>query len=722
MKMQRDDEIAVKKLGFKVGFFALLSMLTAAGAIRAEETSGAQEVRIDAVEPTVFGAGAVILLKGQGFLAEDTFSMGALKLEQIEIKPTAVRATVPHKAKAGTVLTVHRGKKKAATFTSFTFAKAPVIRKTVPLFGVPGGPMKLIGANLDTVEKMTVGETAVKIDAAEKTSLTFTIPKDLATGTLSVSGPGGTATLKKPLEVFYPPSIEKVEPSAAFPQDTVTISGKHFDTKGIRFSIGKKPVKIGKTDTLTAEKATFKVPVNAASDVVKATARKITAESASPLTVYSIPTFTPSPAAVGSPGTLKVRGKNLDVVEKWTVDGKTLEVDTTFAQTSSKLVQLKVPEDLNTSASVTATYKGRDFPAKRPTLISAAPLVGATRFATGASGKECEYTVTGKNLGEKTVFKLGKKRLKVLSATDKSAVLGIKGPCSKTDNQLVGQNGKFAGNLYSFDPAAEGYTATPEESAANLTSGKTGYTPMQIESDLTLMDGRFQGTPESFAAEGQKGGESAEQRSKIDAFSEDVGNALVRLAWGRESLCAAMAPGKHNAAANDTLGATLDLVIAKEKHLLTDVLAPLWSKLPKAAMSKGVRLDTVDSRVVLIEQNAKKKNSCAGKFYGKKLVAEAEKTTAVNLGKLHEKALTGALSNLSGKTTNAVIEEKELNDALYSFESGRRAYWLNKAKTASSKVQKGENKTVGKGVGKTKQVEKSTKQKPQTNTGKGKGK
>jgi hypothetical protein len=714
MKRHEDYKDGMKKAALTAGLVALI--VAVAGPAHAKDTP----VRIDTVTPAVFGAGADIVIKGSGFLPEDTVSLGALKLEGVKIKPTSIQASVPVKAKTGPKLMVHRNKKKVTTFSDFTFVKAPLLRKTRPAFGVPGGSITIQGANLETIDKLTINKTSVEINSTQKSSLTFVVPKGLVTGPLTVSGPGGTATLKKPFEVFYPPVIEKIEPKAAFPDDKVTVSGAHFDTKGLRFYIGKKKVK---HDEVSTKKATFIVPKNATSAVIRATARKITTVSQSPFRVYLVPKVNGTPGMVASPGFLQVRGKNLEVVEQWSINGKKLKVDTSFAKGSSKRIQLTIPEDMNTKGVVTAKYKDRNFSAKKSTTIAAAPRIDAVRFGTDASGTGCEYTVLGKNISEGSLFKLGKKKLKLVSITDKGAVLGIKGACSSKYNQISAKNGRFAGNTYTFNPNAGGYTATHEESLARLTAGSTDYTPKQILSDLSLMESRFAGTSQSWGAQGKAAGKSAEQRSKVDRISEDLGYALIRLALAEEALCAAMAPGRKAAAANTSFGVVLDQVAKKEQQLMKNVLIPLWSALPKTALSnKGVRLNTVDDKVVVIGTVEQKKKTCSNRFYGKKLIAEAGKVAAVNLTALHEQALTGALSNLSQKNKNSVVMEKELNDALYSFNSTRRSYWVKKAKSASATMQKSMSKTVGKGAGKNKQIKKSTKQKSKGNTGKGKGK
>ena len=717
MKLHGDDEGRAKKLAVTAGLVAVL--VVTEGSVHAADTTSSQDVQIEAVDPAVFGSGASILIKGSGFLSEDTVFLGALKLEVAELKSTSIRAAVPEKAKTGPSLTVRRGKKKVATFSKFTFAKAPAAKKTLPTFGVTGIPMKLLGANLDTVTQLKVGETVIKIDSVQKNALTFVVPKGLVTGTLTVSGPGGAATMKKPFEVFYPPVIEKVDPAAAFPGDEVTVTGQHFDTKGIRFYIGTKSLK---PKEVTAKKAVFSIPVNARSGAVKATARKISAESSSPLTVYPVPKLTSSPSMVASPGALKLRGKNLDVVETWSIGGQKLGVDTTAAKSSASAVQLKIPEDTNLGGAVTATYKGREFTAKKSTTIAATPYIGAVRFAKDAAGAGCEYTVVGKNFSDSTAFKLGTKKAKLVSAKDTEAVLSTGGACASKNKQVSAKNGRFAGNTYAFNPDAEGYTATPEEAAARLTAGNTDYTQTQILSDLALMNSRFAGSSATWVALGKEAGNSAEQRNKVDQVSMDIGNDLIRLALAEEALCTAMTPGREAAAANTSAGAVLDQVVKKEKHLMNDVLIPLWSELPKSSMSKGVQLNTVDTKVTLIDTVSTKRKTCANRYYGKKPVAEAEKVAAVNLAALHEQALLGAVSNLSGKDKNTVVVEKALDDALYSFDSTRRAYWVKKAKTASASVQKSSTKTVGKGAGKNKQVEKSNKEKPKSNTGKGKGK
>ncbi|MBN2529365.1 MAG: hypothetical protein JXR76_23460 [Deltaproteobacteria bacterium] len=702
-----------KKLAVTIGLFALLCAASRPGI--AGDTPAMQEVQVTAVSPAIFGADATISINGSGFVEGDIVSLDAVTLESIEIKANVISAKVPAKAKKGAKLIIKRGRKKLATFSTFTFAKAPKVLRTTPLFGTPGESIKVVGDNLDSVEKLSVGTTVIIIADKQKKSISFTVPAGLTTGELTVSGPGGSATLKKPLEIFYPPVVGAVQPAAVFPGDDVTVTGNYFETKGIKFSLGKKQLK---AKDVTATKATISIPKVAKTDVIRVTARKKSAESQSPLTVYAVPALNVAPKLAPSPGTITIKGKNLDVVQQWSIGAKKLEVDTT-AKNSAKQISLRLPEDLNISDKVIGTYMNRQFAAKKATTVAAAPQIGAVQLKNDAAQKSCEYTVYGKNFTSKTAFQLGKKKLKSTRITDTDAILTTKGACSTKYNQMSAQNGAVKGAAYTFNPAAGGYTFTPEETKAALTAGKIEYSPRQIMSDISLMNATFQGTSSSFESKGKAATSTAAQK-EVEQVSEDVGDALLRLALAEQAVCTAMQADRKAAKANAELGQVLDEVVKKESHLMKNVLIPLWSRLPQAAMAKKVRLNTVDDEVVLIDSVDKKRNPCANKYYGERLVADATKTASLDLNALHEQALLGALSNLSQNSTNAVVMEKELNDALWSFSSTRRTYWVAKAKTEAGKVQKSGSTTVGKGAGRNKRVEKSSKQKPTSLTGKGK--
>ncbi len=708
MKTQLSERCR-KKIWLTVsGLFIMLAMV--AGPAFSQDV----ETKIETVTPEVFGAEANIVIKGTGFAAEDQLLLNNRSLENLQVSPTSIRAMVPKKAKVGKRIVLRRGKKKVTTFTAFTFAKAPLVRVSKPAFGVPGQSMKVLGVNLDTVTILKVGGTAIKLDSQNKTSLTFTVPAGLATGALEVSGPGGAATMKKPLEVFYPPEITLVTPAAAFPGDVVTVTGKHFDTRGLRVQIGKKTVK---PTEITDNKISFTIPKMAKTGPVTLTARRIRTESKSPLTVYVVPVVTTTPRLIQSPGTLVVRGKNLDVVQGWTIGGQKLAVDSSAKKNFAKQVQLLVPKDWNLSGPVTGTYLGRSFAARKSTSVMATPRIDAVRYDTDKTGANCEYAVLGKNLTAETIFKCKNKKLQFVRPVSGGALVSLKGACNAKYNRISAQNGRFRGNEYPFNADAGGYTTTATESLHQLQTGYNDYSPAQIESDLALMDARYKGSPKSFTAKG-KAAEGTTQRAEVEKISTGVGEELVRLTLAEQCLCKAMAPGKNAAAGNAGFGTVLDRVVRQKKRLMEDVLIPLWSQLPKASMAKKIRLNTLDDRVLAIDAATRKQNACTSKYYGKKLVADAGKATSLDVPALHEKAMMGALSNLSTANTNAIVAEKELKDALYSFSGSRMTHWLEKAKSSLNRVQKSETRTVGKGAGRNKRVQQSSKQKPAGKTGK----
>lgn len=708
MKTQLSEKSRKKIWLLVFGLFTLPVMV--AGPAFSQEV----EAKMEAVTPEIFGAEANIVIRGTGFAPEDQLLLNNLSLENLQVSPTSIRATVPKKAKVGNKIILRRGKKKIATFTAFTFARAPVVRAAKPAFGVAGQSMKVLGTNLDTVTSLKVGGTAIRMDSQNKTSLTFTVPAGLSTGVLEVSGPGGTATMKKPLEVFYPPEITRVTPAAAFPGDVITVTGNHFDTRGLRVQIGKKTVK---PTEITDTEMTFTIPKGAKTGPVTLTARKIRSESKSPLTVQVVPMVTTAPRLIQSPGTLVVRGTNLDVVQGWTIGGQKLAVDGSAKKNTARQVQLLVPQDVNISGPVTATYLGRSFAARKSTSVMATPRIDAVRYNPDNTGANCEYTVLGNNLTAETTFQFKNKKLQFVRTVNGGALVSLKGACNKKNNRISAQNGRFRGNEYPFNADAGGYTTTAIETLQQLQAGYNDYSPAQIESDLALMDTRYKGSPQSFAARG-KAANGTTQRAEVEKISDGVGEEMVRLALAEQCLCKAMAPGKNAAAGNAEFGTVLDKVVRQKKHLMEDVLIPLWSQLPKESMARKIRLNTLDDRVLAIDAATRKQNACTNKFYGKKLVADAGKATSLDVPALHEKALMGALSNLSGANTNSIVAEKELKDALYAFSGSRMTHWLEKAKSSLNRVQKNETSTVGKGAGRNKRVQQSSKQKPAGNTGK----
>jgi hypothetical protein len=211
-------------MSWLVAYTALLANAISASSIARAEPP-AEAARIDAVVPETFGAGAILSITGAGLREGDRFRLGQSALEVVELQASAAKLRVPAAAKRGGALTVQRGPRTVASFSALDFIAAPVLLAALPRSASPGQRVSVRGKNLDAVTQLRVGETAIELAAKTGASLSFVVPDGLQSGALAVRSPGGEASLRQPLEIYYPPVVTKVKPARFGAGATLRVEG-----------------------------------------------------------------------------------------------------------------------------------------------------------------------------------------------------------------------------------------------------------------------------------------------------------------------------------------------------------------------------------------------------------------------------------------------------------------------------------------------------------------
>jgi ABC-type transport system substrate-binding protein len=185
---------------------------------------------------------------------------------------------------------------------------APVISSFSPSQGTTGTSVTISGSGLTGATAVSFGGTAAQsytVDTA--TQITAIVAAGTPTGTISVTGPGGTTTTSG---LFYtPPTISGFTPSSAAAHATVTVTGTSFT--------GATAVKLDGTSVpftvASNTRITFTVPSGATDGTIQVTAPAGVATSAGTLSIIPPPAVTgisPGTGPVGTPVT--IAGTNLD--------------------------------------------------------------------------------------------------------------------------------------------------------------------------------------------------------------------------------------------------------------------------------------------------------------------------------------------------------------------------------------------------------------------------
>ncbi len=117
------------------------------------------------------------------------------------------------------------------TFTSrfTTGGAAPVITGFSPSSGLPGTVVTITGDNFSQVQAVAFNGVQATFTVGSPTSLTATVPQGAATGPISVTTAGGTATSSVNFFVLTAPTIGGISPTSGPTGSTVTITGSGFD-------------------------------------------------------------------------------------------------------------------------------------------------------------------------------------------------------------------------------------------------------------------------------------------------------------------------------------------------------------------------------------------------------------------------------------------------------------------------------------------------------------
>jgi hypothetical protein len=74
--------------------------------------------------------------------------------------------------------------------------------ETLPTSGKVGAPVAILGANLTSATGVTFSGTPAVFTVVSHSSITTTVPTGATTGTVQVSGPGGTGVTNVPFTVL----------------------------------------------------------------------------------------------------------------------------------------------------------------------------------------------------------------------------------------------------------------------------------------------------------------------------------------------------------------------------------------------------------------------------------------------------------------------------------------------------------------------------------------
>ncbi|MCE2883527.1 MAG: IPT/TIG domain-containing protein [Planctomycetaceae bacterium] len=377
------------------------------------------------------GGGTTITITGTNLTGTTSVAVAGVACTGVTVvSATQLTAVTPAAATTGAkTVSVTTPGGTASKTNGFTYVPAPTIASVSPSVGpVAGGTtITITGTNL-------TGATSVKVSAVACTSVTVVSPTQLTAVTsagnaglksVSVTTPGGTATLPGAFTLVGLPTITSVSPSAGPTAGgtTITVTGTNLT--------GATSVKVGAVacTSVTVVSATQLTAVTPAGTVgaksVTVTTAGGTGTKASAFTYFAVPTITAVAPASGPQGggtTITITGTNLNGTTAVEVGGvactavTVVSATTVTAVTASGTVGAKSVSV--TTPGGTATKSNAFTYLFGPTIASIAPAAGPKTGGTA-------LTILGTNLTGTTSVKVNGvscTSVTVVSATQLTAV------------------------------------------------------------------------------------------------------------------------------------------------------------------------------------------------------------------------------------------------------------------------------------------------------------
>jgi hypothetical protein len=172
-------------------------------------------------------SGTVVSISGANFTGATSVSFGGVNAASFTVfGPSLINAMVANGATGSVSVTTPNG---TGTLPGFTYvAQAPSITSFTPIAAATGATVTITGNNFTSTSSVSFGGIpANSFTVVNATTITAVVANG-ASGSVSVTSPGGTTTLSG-FTFIAPPVISSFTPSIAATGSVVTITGNNFN-------------------------------------------------------------------------------------------------------------------------------------------------------------------------------------------------------------------------------------------------------------------------------------------------------------------------------------------------------------------------------------------------------------------------------------------------------------------------------------------------------------
>jgi len=414
---------------------------TPLGTDKAAGFNWAQTPVITSFSPASQKNGGLVTITGTNFVGVTSVKFGGVPALYYYAYSTSITAAVGNGASGDIVVSAAGG---TATVSGFTYT-SPAITNIAPVLAATGQTVIITGTNLDAVQSVKFGDTNAASFTIVSSKEIHAVVGTGASGTVSVTGPAGTAMIDG-FTYLGLPVIYGFTPTSGGNGTTISINGANL-TSTSELKIGGVPANI---INVANNLVTANVGLGATGKVSLKTIAG-TAELDG-FTWYPSPTITSvSPLSANAQTTVTINGTNFTGVTQ-------LQFGSTYTNfTIISPTQITAQPTYGSSGDITITSPGGTAVFPGFTFLLA-PVISS--FTKSSDGSDAVVTITGSNFNNVTEVKFGgvaAASYTVLSSSSISAKPGA-GATGAITVKADGGTGTLLGYLYDSPPSITSFS------------------------------------------------------------------------------------------------------------------------------------------------------------------------------------------------------------------------------------------------------------------------
>lgn len=478
------DTLVTAVLGTGQSFsLGTINLRTLGGTARATGFTFIAAPVITSFSPTIAGMGDAVVINGAGFDNVQLVAFGnppnlVQAASYVVNSPSRITASLGVGATGSVVVTTRGG---SASRAGFVFAPVPVITRFTPDSARAGDVVRIVGSGFlsqSAVSIVNFGNVrAASWTVVSDSVITASPAQTGATGSISLTTPGGTAQRSGFVFLAPLPTITTFSPQQASVGDIVTIIGTNLNgatsvsfggRTAASFLVSSPTQIVARVSNGTSGTITVQTPGG------RATAPNFVFIPAPPV----ITSFTPDSAGVGQ--TITLRGRDFSgITTVRFMAGTTTLAAQSFSITNDSTMTVRVPALGTNRVNATVTVQSPNGAGSREGLqFIPAPTI--TLFTPASATAGTTVVLTGTNFSAASAVRFGGTNARsfvVNSDTQISAVVGA-GASGAISVVTAGGTASRTGFTFLMEqvviPAPVITSFSPQEAPANATVTITG--------------------------------------------------------------------------------------------------------------------------------------------------------------------------------------------------------------------------------------------------------